>query len=285
MTVSIRENLEQHLKQIVRDRNPFLASEGHFYAKEYIREEFGKFATIESHFFQVKGKIHENLILRLSSEGEFANQPPILIGAHYDTVPGSPGADDNASGVAVLLELARLLSQEKRRFPVILAAFDLEEYGYLGSQAYAAYLQQQKQPLRLMLSLEMLGYCDRTPNSQQYPPGLQYFYPSTGNFIALVGNLASIPDLRHLCHYIRQNNTPCEWLPVPLRGFVVPATRRSDHVPFWDRGDRAIMVTDTANFRNPYYHTAKDTLETLDLDFLTGVCQGLALGIQLNKTA
>jgi aminopeptidase YwaD len=273
----IKENLINHLNQIIRERDPYIANGGHFFIKEYIRQEFGNFGQVESHSFEIKGKQFENLILKLNNN---LSNPPILISAHYDTVPGSPGADDNGSGVAVLLELARIFSAHlPQNYPIHLAAFDLEEYGLLGSRAYAKQLKEQKQPLRQMFSLEMLGYCDHRPNSQRYPAGLKYFYPSTGDFIALVGNIEATQDLRKLSQSIRQT-VPCEWLPVPLKGYPIPDTRRSDHVPFWDLGYNAIMVTDTANMRNPYYHSPKDTLETLDLDFLTQVCQGLALAIQ-----
>lgn len=273
----IKENLINHLNQIIRERDPYIANGGHFLVKEYIRQEFRNFGQVESHFFEIKGKSSENLILKLNQN---LSNPPILIGAHYDTVPGSPGADDNGSGIAVLLELARILSEyPNQNHSIQLVAFDLEEYGLLGSKAYAKQLKEQKQALRLMFSLEMLGYCDHRPNSQRYPAGLKHFYPSTGDFIALVGNIEATSDLRKLSQSIRQT-VPCEWLPVPLKGYPIPDTRRSDHVPFWDFGYNAIMVTDTANMRNPYYHSPKDTLETLDLDFLQKVCQGLALAIQ-----
>lgn len=277
MSEIIKQNLINHLNQIVRERDPYLANGGHFFIKEYIRQELSNFGQVESHPFEIKGKSFENIVLKLNSN---LSEPAIVIGAHYDTVPGSAGADDNGSGVAVLLELARIFSEDPhQQYPLQIVAFDLEEYGLLGSKAYAKQIKEQKQAIRLMFSLEMLGYCDHRPNSQRYPAGLKYFYPSTGNFIALVGNIEATPDLRKLSQTIRQT-VPCEWLPVPLKGYPIPDTRRSDHVPFWDVGYNAIMVTDTANMRNPYYHSAQDTLDTLDLDFLTQVCQGLAQAIQ-----
>ncbi|MCZ0902651.1 M28 family peptidase, partial [Microcoleus sp. HI-ES] len=185
---------------------------------------------------------------------EKKQEKPIGIGAHYDTVPGTPGADDNATGVAVLLELARDIASGPLKYPVQLVAFDMEEYGYLGSSHHAAKYKQQQKSIRLMISLEMLGYCNHNPNSQSYPAGLKYFYPNTGNFIALIGTLRTVPDLINLSGKIRKSGQPCEWLPVPNRGLIVPDTRRSDHVPFWDNGYPAIMVTDTANMRNPHYH-------------------------------
>lgn len=277
---NICHNLQNHLEQIVRQRDPYFAMGGHFYVREYIRQEFAKFGTVQTHNFNVRGKCHQNLILHLETNSHTSNKPPILIGAHYDTVPGSPGADDNGTGIAVLLELAKYFSAVAAEFPLRFVAFDMEEYGLLGSQAYAALLQQEQQPLRLMISLEMLGYCDARPNTQRYPPGLKYFYPNRGNFIALIGNLKAIPDLMAFSRNFRQINAPCEWLPVGLWGYVVPDTRRSDHAPFWDRGYRAIMVTDTANLRNPNYHSSRDTLETLDLEFLSRVCLGLKQAIK-----
>jgi Zn-dependent M28 family amino/carboxypeptidase len=131
-----------------------------------------------------------------------------------------------------------------------------------------------------MISLEMLAYCKNNPNSQSYPAGLKYFYPNCGNFIALIGNLRTVRDMINLSGKIRKSGQPCEWLLVQNRGLVVPDTRRSDRVPFWDNDYPAIMVTDTANMRNPHYHQASDRIETLDLDFLGGVCQGLIEAIR-----
>ncbi|HEY9727825.1 MAG TPA: M20/M25/M40 family metallo-hydrolase [Chroococcales cyanobacterium] len=277
--MDVKERLHTHLTQIVRDRDPYLASAGHFYVQQYVRQQLEQWGKVETHEFQVRGKTHQNLILNLSPAKQ-SNSAPILIGAHYDAVPGTPGADDNATGVAVLLELARAFATEPLSYPVRFLAFDMEEYGLLGSQAYATDLKQQQQPLRLMLSLEMLGYCNSAPGSQRYPAGLQYFYPNRGNFIALIGNLSTIPDLIRLTRRIRKAGTPSEWLPVPNKGLMVRQTRLSDHSPFWDRGYPAMMVTDTAFMRNPHYHQPTDTIETLDLDFLTGVCRGLELGLR-----
>jgi aminopeptidase YwaD len=271
--------LQQHVEQIARDRDPFLATAGHFFVREYIRSHLSQYGTVEPFSFHCQTGVHENLILKLP--GQVPQADPILVGAHYDAVPGSPGADDNASGVAALLELARVLAAHPAYHPIHLVAFDLEEFGLLGSLAYAAELRSHHQSLRLMLSLEMLGYCDPRPRSQRYPPGLQYFYPSQGNFIGLIGNWRTLPDLIRLTHIIRRRGAvPCEWLPAGQRGLLVPEVRRSDHAPFWDQGYRAILVTDTANLRNPHYHLPSDRPETLNFEFLTGVCQGLAVGLQ-----
>ena len=281
----LKQNLLVHLEQVIRDRDPYFSSEGHFYVQQYIRQQLGQWGTVETHEFDYQGKTHQNLILNLPNSNSSAHlpihsSPPLLIGAHYDGVPGSPAADDNATGIAVLLELARTFATEPTRYPIRFVAFDLEERGLIGSRAYATMLRQQEQPLRLMISLEMLGYCDRTPGSQMYPPGLRYFYPNRGDFIGLIGNWQTLPDLIRLSRTIRKAGVPAEWLPAGNRGMIVPATRASDHAPFWDAGYRAMMITDTAFMRNPHYHKNSDRLETLNLDFLTGVCQGLSEGIR-----
>ncbi len=287
--MNLKERLHSHLIQIVRDRNPYLASAGHFYVQQYIREQFAQWGIVEIDDFAVRGRIHHNLILDLpplsrplakAGKQEKKQERPIVIGAHYDTVPGTPGADDNGTGVAVLLELAAEFASRPLKYPVQLVAFDMEEYGYFGSSHHAAKYKQQQQSIRLMISLEMLGYCNHNPNSQSYPAGLKYFYPNCGNFIALIGNLRTVRDMINLSRKIRKSGQLCEWLPVPNRGLVVPDTRRSDHVPFWDNDYPAIMVTDTANMRNPHYHGKSDKIETLDLDFFAGVCQGLIEAIR-----
>ena len=278
--MDLKDSLLNHLNEIVRDRDPYIASAGYFYVQQYIQQQLEQWGEVVTHEFQVRGKSHKNLILNLPPINHQAQaRPAILIGAHYDAVPGSPAADDNATGVAVLLELAKAFAAQPLKYPVRLVAFDMEEYGLLGSEAYAEELKQQQQPLRLMISLEMLGYCDHTPGSQRYPTGLERFYPDTGNFIALIGNLTTIFDLIKLSRHISKAGTPSQILPVPNKGLMVRATRLSDHSPFWDRGYRAMMITDTAFMRNPHYHKDSDRIETLDLDFLTGICRGLINGI------
>ncbi|WP_434686362.1 M28 family peptidase [Pseudanabaena minima] len=277
MMKTLQFRLIQHLERLVIERNPYYASAGHLFAREYIRSHFAKFGEVLIHDFEVNGNIHQNLILQIESNSS-KKRSPLIIGAHYDTVAGCVGADDNGSGVAVLLELAAYFSENPIKYPIQLIAFDMEEYGLLGSAAYADKLKQKNQKIRLMISLEMLGYCDRTPNSQHYPAGLDKFYPNTGDFIGLIGSIPTIPDLVHLQHHMK-SMVPCEWLPAGWRGLAIPDTRRSDHAPFWDAGYKALMVTDTANMRNPHYHKSSDRLETLDLEFLTQVCQGLIVGI------
>lgn len=280
--MNLKERLQTHLIEIARERDPYMATAGHFFVQEYIRQQFAQWGSVEIHTFLVGSKTCKNLILNLPSQAEQQKQdlPPILIGAHYDAVPGTPGADDNATGVAVLLELASKFASEPAKYPLRLVAFDMEEYGLLGSTDYAALLRQQQQPLRLMISLEMLGYRDSNPGSQSYPPPLERFYPNRGDFISLIGNLRTIRDLIGISRSIRKVGILSQWLPVSNRGLIVRQTRLSDHAPFWDAGYPAIMVTDTAFLRNPNYHKPSDTIATLDLDFLTGICEGLELSIR-----
>ncbi|NJK55376.1 MAG: M28 family peptidase [Pleurocapsa sp. SU_5_0] len=278
----LKQQLHNHLTQIVRERDPYLNSGGHFLVREYIRESLTLWGEVEVHEFKFNGKTHQNLILNLNSASN-CDLPPILIGAHYDAVPGTPGADDNATGVAVLLEMAEVFASNPLKYPVRLVAFDLEEYGLLGSTAYAKYLKDKQQKLRLMLSLEMLGYCNHAPSSQTYPDLIKPFYRDTANFIALVGNLSAIPDMNCLSKQMKKHGTPIEVLPDPSAGRLVPITGFSDHRPFWQQKYRAIMVTDTAMLRNPNYHKASDTIETLDLDFLTNTCQSLIAALRTIK--
>ena len=200
---------------------------------------------------------------------------PLLIGAHYDTVEGSPGADDNASALAVLLEAADRLKHLAVSRPVWLAAFCLEEQGLLGSRAFISGLKQSGQPLDGAIVLECVGYASLDAGSQRTPPGVPIPVPTVGNFLGIVGNEAS----RDLVAAVQRNgrrvapNTPTVALAVPGRGENLPDVRRSDHAAFWDEGYHAVMLTDTANFRNPHYHQPTDTLDTLNLEFLEGVSE------------
>lgn len=279
--LDLKERLRSHLNELVRERDPYFATQGHFYVQQYIRQHFEQCGDVEYHDFKVNGRTHTNWILNIAA-AKHQNRPPILIGAHYDAVPGTPGADDNATGVAVLLEMAKAFSEQPARYPIRLVAFDLEEIftqsDTFGNVQYAQSLHNQ--PLRLMIALESIGYCSEEPNSQQYPAGLDRFYPNQGNFIALIGNLPTVFDMMRLSRRIRRSGVGAEWLPAGMKGRIVPDTRRGDHAAFWDRGYRAIMVTDTANLRNPNYHKPSDRIDTLNLNFLTRVCAGLIEGIR-----
>ena len=198
---------------------------------------------------------------------------PLLIGAHYDTVIGSPGADDNASGLVVLLEIAERLNHMLLSRPVWLAAFCLEEQGLLGSAAFVARLKARGRALVGAVILECVGYASNEEGSQRTPPGIPIAVPRKGNFLGIIGNDASAPFLKAVEHGVKQSSPSLQTLAltVPGRGEALPDVRRSDHAAFWDRGFPAVMLTDTANFRNPHYHRPTDRLDTLNIEFLEHV--------------
>lgn len=198
---------------------------------------------------------------------------PLLVGAHYDTVAGSPGADDNASALVVLLEVADRLKSVETGRPVWLAAFCLEEEGLLGSYAFASRLKKTGQALCGAVILECVGYATEEPGSQRSPPGLPITVPTVGNFLGVVGNDVSRSLVAAIERGARRVSSPFPVLgvAVPARGEALPDVRRSDHAAFWDEGFPAVMLTDTANFRNPHYHRSTDTIDTLNLEFLEAV--------------
>ncbi len=205
-----------------------------------------------------------------------------LLGAHFDTVAGTPGADDNASAVAVLLEVARLAQGFTPPRPWTFVGFTVEEppaffTPYMGSRVYARTAKKERHRILGMLCLEMVGYYRQEPDSQQLPLPLRLMgYPTTGNFIGLVSDRRSRPLLYRLEKAIKEGcRLPAVTLAVPLGGYLLPEVRLSDHANFWDEGYPAIMLTDTSFFRNPHYHAASDVLETLDLDAMVELTLGL----------
>jgi Zn-dependent M28 family amino/carboxypeptidase len=221
----------------------------------------------------------ECLNLEVEHRGGDRASEVILVGAHYDTVVGSPGADDNASGVAAMIEIARLLGRRRLRRTVRCVAFVNEEPPFfhsreMGSAVYARAARARGDDIRTMLSLEMLGYYSTRPGSQRYPPLLKYFYPERGNFIAFVSNLRSRRALAGLHDAFRSHSDfPATRLASPA---IVPGVSWSDQLSFWRAGYPAVMVTDTAFYRYPHYHCATDTPEKLDFAAMARVTQGLA---------
>jgi Zn-dependent M28 family amino/carboxypeptidase len=201
----------------------------------------------------------------------------VIVGAHYDTVPGSPGADDNASAVATLIELAGLLGKEG--LPLRFIAFANEELPYshgpeMGSWNSAHRSRERGETVRAMLSLEMLGYYRDEPRSQRYPLPLGLLYPDRGNFIAFVGDLGARQLVRRTISLFRKHaRFPSEGVAAPS---FIPGVTFSDHWSFRTHGYPAIMVTDTAFNRNPHYHLASDTPDKLDYERLARVTLGLA---------
>jgi len=210
-------------------------------------------------------------------------RPFLLVGAHYDTAPGTPGADDNASGVAVLLEVAaRLGSGERPKVPVRLAAFACEEPPHfgtpeMGSFVHARGMRSRGERLLGMLSLEMLGCYDSRPGSQSYPPLLSRFYPATGDFLALVSNLGSRDFMRSMARALDSRGVTLETAALPR---WVPGVGLSDQASFWKHGYPAAMLTDTAMYRNPRYHGADDTPETLDYPRMAALVEALSAALK-----
>jgi Peptidase family M28 len=217
------------------------------------------------------------------------NRPEIIvIGAHYDSVFGSPGANDNGSGAAAVLALAqRFAAREKersspRRAPnktLRFVAFVNEEPPYflsgeMGSLVYARRCKEHGDKISVMISLETIGYFSDAPHSQTYPsPGLGVFYPKVGNFIGFVSNVKSRPLLRRVIALFRKHaKIPSEGASLPA---FIPGVSWSDQWSFWQHGYPAIMVTDTAPFRYPYYHSSNDTPDKLDYDRFTLVVSGM----------
>jgi Zn-dependent M28 family amino/carboxypeptidase len=221
------------------------------------------------------GKIYRNVVAIKNPDRprQVEELSPLLIGAHYDTVSGSPGADDNASGLVVLLEVASRLSARPLARPVWLVAFCLEEQDRLGSQAFASRLKAERRELAGAIILECVGFARSEAGTQQIPPGIPIVVPTQGDFLAIVGNEASRSLVLQLEQEAQRNAAQLKPLSlvVPGRGEAMPHTRRSDHASFWDAGYPAVMLTDTANFRNPHYHRETDTVDTLNLEFLSNV--------------
>jgi Zn-dependent M28 family amino/carboxypeptidase len=224
---------------------------------------------------------HGSACLNLEVEHRGGDQASeiVLVGAHYDTVEGSPGADDNASGVAAMIEIAGLLSGRRLRSTVRCVAFVNEEPPFfysrqMGSAVYARAARARGDDIKVMLSLEMLGYYSARPKSQRYPPFLRFFYPDRGNFVAFVSNLRSRRALVQLHDAFRSHCTfPSERLASPA---IVPGISWSDQLSFWRAGYPAVMVTDTALYRYPHYHCPTDTPEKLNYAALARVTTGLA---------
>jgi aminopeptidase YwaD len=280
-----RTRITRHLRALAGPRHPDSAPEALRNAARYLATQFTRsgWATTRQPF-QAWGKTYRNIVAIRNPRGWRTKESPapLLIGAHYDTVESSPGGDDNASGLVVLLEVARRLRRAALHRPVWLAAFCLEEENLLGSRAFASRLRRTGGQLAGAIILECVGYASCEAGSQQIPPGVPIAVPTVGNFLAIIGNDESQPLVAAVEQSARQAVPTLKTLglAVPGRGEVLPDVRRSDHAAFWDEGFPAVMLTDTANFRNPHYHQPTDTLETLNLGFLEDVVEAVAASVK-----
>ncbi len=243
----------------------------------YIRQEFERTqGRVSEQTFEVEGITYRNVILQFGPEtGE-----RIVIGAHYDAFAEYAAADDNASGVAGLIELAHLLDNVSFKTPLELVAYTLEEPPYfrtenMGSAVHAQSLKDDNQSVKVMIALEMIGYFDDTPGSQQYPvAALGYLYPTQGDFIAIIGKLDGGRPVRQVKQaMVGATDLPVYSLNAPAN--LVAGVDFSDHRNYWHQGYPAVMVTDTAFLRNFNYHTPNDTPDTLDYDRMADVVIGV----------
>jgi Zn-dependent M28 family amino/carboxypeptidase len=247
-------------------------------AENYIKgtlENMGFAYSLQS--YEYKGKTFKNIIVTLS--GQANDDGSVIIGAHYDTVFGTPGADDNASAVAVLLEICRLLQGHKPLRTLRFVFFTLEEpplfrSRHQGSYVYASHLKKKNETVHAMLCLEMVGYYNDKAGGQAFPvPGMSLLYPSTPNFISIVGNLQSRALVEKIRDSIKRGST------IDVEGIAtipyVPGVDFSDHRSFWKMGYPAVMITDTAFYRNPNYHRETDTIDTLDFVKMASLLKGL----------
>ena len=267
--------LEALVRRLEGPRHPIAAPGALAAAESLVVDELAATGlTVERRPFTFRKDRFDNVVATLP--GGEPELPSLLVGAHFDSTPSTPGADDNASGVAVMLEVARLASRLEPRCPVEFVGFNLEELqGYrgtfrVGSACYARQARKAGRRYTGALILEMVGYTDDRPRSQTVPPFVFKRVPRTGTFLAAVGDGQSrsllgrfevaaqryVPELQLITYGAR------------LRGWLLPLTRLSDNASFWDRGYPALMITDTAFLRNPHYHRRSDTADTLDFGFM-----------------
>jgi Zn-dependent M28 family amino/carboxypeptidase len=283
----LRSDVHQ-LAGIIGERNLFRYTQL-VEAAAYIRGAFGHSGyDVRRQQYEVAGQTCENIeahIVGVEKPDEI-----LVVGAHYDSVQGSPGANDNATGVAALLALARSVARTRPLCTVRFVAFTNEEPPlfqgpHMGSHVYAKQCRERCENIRLMLSLETIGYYSDEPRSQTYPFPFGLFYPSTANFIAFVSNMENAPWVKQLLTIFRvharfpsEGGALWEW---------IPGVAWSDHWSFWRAGYPAVMVTDTAPNRYPHYHTAADTPDKVDFPKMVRVISGLqqVIGELAQRTA
>ncbi|MBB6371087.1 M28 family peptidase [Chryseobacterium shigense] len=247
---------------------------------DYIKQNFSKYG--DSTVFQdysVDGKIYKNVITSFGTE----NKKRIIIGAHYDVCGDQKGADDNATGVTALLELARMLKDQKLNYRIDLVAYTLEEPPYfrtenMGSYIHAQYLKDHNIDVYGMASVEMIGYFKDEKDSQGYPLGiLSWIYGNKGDFITLVKKFSAGNFVNNFSTQFKASHQ------IKTETFTAPKFVKgidfSDHLNYWNFGYSALMITDTSFFRNKNYHQTTDTLETLDLLKMTKVIDAIFLSL------
>jgi Peptidase family M28 len=271
----LRSNVHE-LAGIIGERNLFRHKQL-VASSAFIRSAFQTSGyDVRRYDYEVAGEICENLEAQVV--GVEKPDELLIIGAHYDSVQGSPGANDNATGVAALLTLARTMANTRPSSTVRFVAFANEEPPlfqgpHMGSLLYAKQCRERSENIRLMLSLETIGYYSDEPRSQTYPFPFSLFYPSRGNFIAFVSNMENarwvkrvLASFRLHAQFPSEGAALWEW---------IPGVAWSDHWSFWQAGYPAVMVTDTALNRYPHYHSAADTPDKVDFPRMALVVSGL----------
>lgn len=279
----IQRNLFEHLCQIEGERNLFTSLRAHDKARDYIAEKFAESGwEVSLQPFRFRRRNANNIVATKRGRTDRV----ILVTAHYDTVQGSPGVDDNGSGVAGVLALAHQIAGADLEYTVKLVVFDLEEQqgvlngGIIGSTYY---VRHNSDDIACVINFEMIGMCRREPNSQKTPSLVKWISPDLyqavedndhrGDFILAVGNQPANEFCCQFAHAAKQRQL--NTMTLRYQGLVrlIRDARRSDHAPFWSRNIPAIMLTDTANFRDGFYHTALDTVDGIDFEFAARVVQ------------
>lgn len=233
--------------------------------------------VVQEQAYEVDGQTVKNIEVEI--RGKRVPEEIVVVGAHYDSVLNCPGADDNATGIAAVVELSRMLRLSNPDRTIRFVAFTHEERPNgqnrtMGSQVYARRCRARNEKIVAALAMETMAYYSDEPGSQKYPPPFNFIYPTVGNFIGFVGDTTS-RDLVHKCISSFRSHTD-----FPSEGVAswqwVPGVGSSDHEPFWCEGYPGLMVTDTAPFRNPYYHTTGDTRDKLDFPRFARVVAGMA---------
>lgn len=284
----ISENLYQHVDRLAGLIGPrHLGNPRAFHAAaQLVERELGDVGfAVTRQTYRIGNDEVANVIVELP--GSSRRNEIVVIGAHYDTVWTTPGADDNASAVAMLIEVARLMRRLQPRRTIRFVSFACEEPPYfhtgdMGSQFYARDCRRKNERIHGMLCLEMVGYYSSKPNSQSIPPSiprsLHRLFPNRGDFLAAVANLRSLRLLWQFRRGFKQAiRFPLFTIALPER---VSEIRLSDNSSFWDQNYPALMLTDTSFLRNPHYHLGSDTPDTLDYERMAQVTVGVAGGLR-----
>lgn len=283
----LAQRLREHVEKIARkERNTSLPGQLEDVARYIESTLAGLGYTVKQQMFSVDGNRVRNLEVSVRHPGAPQGKPRVVVvGAHYDSAPGTPGANDNATGSAAVIELARALQEMRpaRDHEVRLVLFVNEEPPYfksihMGSFVHARDLYARGENVKAMLSLETIGYYSDQKGSQRYPPPLDALYPDTGNFIAFVGDLGARELVRNtVASFRRHARFPSEGLAAPA---TIPGVDWSDHWSYRKHGYPALVVTDTAPYRYPHYHTAQDTPDKVDYERLARVVKGIEMVVR-----